>query len=369
MRLRRVEAAQEGVDRALADGVARPAVPDRSFLGQPAADQVDQVAEGADLFAFDDGAAVVDLLRLFAQARRHVVDHDRVLLAVVLGVGEQEAQELLGAELVEGPEERGDRVVAAADVGGGAARVALGRRPELDALKRRRLEAEVHVAIELGGVLPDRLVGSIEEEEVLALDVEDQRLGVLGLAAEHPGVKERVEQEGGVGGLGGDAGDARDVDVRAASAVEELEVEIEALAVAREAGREPVLHPVEEQRLVAIGAGGAPHLVARARRHEHLGLEPRGHHHAGFGHLGRELPVLDQEHVAVEASSFVAGANLGDDAVDPDRLGRRRLAAGARARPRRRAGGTGSPRPRPRTRAASRPRCRSRVRPSAPTCW
>ena len=178
VRLRRVEAAQEGVDRALADGVARPAIPDRSFLGQPAGQQVDQVAEGADLFAFDDGAAVVDLLRLFAQARGHVVDHDRVLLAVVFGVGEQEAQKLLGAELVEGPEERGDRVVAAADVGGGAARVALGRRPELDALKRCRLEAEVHVAIELGGVLPDRLVGSVEEEEVLALDVEDQRLGV-----------------------------------------------------------------------------------------------------------------------------------------------------------------------------------------------
>ena len=42
-------------------------------------------------------------------------------------------------------------------------------------------------------------------------------------------------------------------------------------------------------------------------------------HQAGFRHLGREHPVLDQEHVAVEAGSFVPGANLRHDAVDSDR--------------------------------------------------
>ena len=45
--------------------------------------------------------------------------------------------------------------------------------------------------------------------------------------------------------------------MRAAGAVEELEVEVDRLAVAAEADRQLALHLVEVERLVAVVAGGA----------------------------------------------------------------------------------------------------------------
>ena len=66
-------------------------------------------------------------------------------------------------------------------------------------------QAEARVA---GGLVVGELgVGVVEEQQVLALDVEDERLGVGRLGAEHARVEQAVEQEGGVGGLGGHAGD------------------------------------------------------------------------------------------------------------------------------------------------------------------
>ncbi len=43
---------------------------------------------------------------LGSKARSHLVDDDRVLIPVVLGIGEHIRQELLAAELIEAPPER-----------------------------------------------------------------------------------------------------------------------------------------------------------------------------------------------------------------------------------------------------------------------
>ena len=61
--------------------------------------------------------------------------------------------------------------------------------------------------------------------------------------------------------------------MRAAGAVEELEVGEQRLAVAADADRELASISVEEQGLVALAALGAAHLGAGQRRHEDLGLD------------------------------------------------------------------------------------------------
>ncbi len=131
----------------------------------------------------------------------------------------------------------------------------------------------------------------IEKEEILALDVEDQCLGVHRRRSQHSAREERVEQERGVCRLGGDTGDAGDVDVRAAAAVEELEVDVERLARPRDPDRQPFGHPVEEQSLVAFVTGGAPDLLTGTRRHERLWLESGGGHLGRLRDLRREDPV------------------------------------------------------------------------------
>ncbi len=106
---------------------------------------------------------------------------------------------------------------------------------------------------------------------------------------------------------------------------------------------------------------GAPHRLARPRRHEDLGLDARDLHVGGLGDGRRQHARLDEEHVGVEPRALVARAHEVDDAEEAD------LAAvgqgGRDLDRRRRAGGTGPRPPPPRTRAASRPACRGRVRP------
>ena len=115
--------------------------------------------------------------------------------------------------------------LAAAGVGHRDRRSPLDGRPQPNRLERPGGEPERGV---VGPVLVGQpRVGLVEEQQVLALDVEDQRLGVGRLVAEHVTVEERVEQEARVGRLGGDAGDAGDVHVRAAAAVEERQVDVD----------------------------------------------------------------------------------------------------------------------------------------------
>ena len=63
-----------------------------------------------------------------------------------------------------------------------------------------------------------------------------------------------------------------------------------------------------------------PHLRAGPRRHVHLGLDPRRRDLRGFDRLGRQQPVGDEEHVRVEARTFVPRPDLRDDAGQPHRL-------------------------------------------------
>jgi hypothetical protein len=246
------------------------------------------------------------------------VDDHRVLLAVVLGVGEEERQQLVLAELADRPEERGDVAGPGGDVGAGVGVVAGGRGEEGHRPERPGGQAQAGVA---GGLVGGQLgVGVVEEQQVLALDVEDQRLGVGGIGPEHAGVEHAVEEEAGVGGLGRHARDTTDVDVGTPAAVEELEVEEERLVVARQARRQPVPHLVEQQRLVTFGPRRLADALARQRRHVDLGLEPRGQHLGGLADLGRQDPVADQEHVGLHAGALVRRPHLRHDARDAQQL-------------------------------------------------
>ena len=161
------------------------------------------------------------------------------------------------------------------------------RREHTHRLERRGLQTDLVV---LGAPLGCSAVRPVEEQEVFTFDVEDERLAVLACRAEHVGVEHRVQQEGGVARLGGDARDAGDVDVRAARAVDEIDVQIERTAVAAQADRQPALHRVEVEGDVALLARGPAHLGAGRGRHVHLGLEPGGEHVRRLTDLGGSNP-------------------------------------------------------------------------------
>ena len=133
----------------------------------------------------------------------------------------------------------------------------------VDRLERARDEPERAVPVPLR--LVELGVVVVEEEEVFALHVEDQRVRVGRVVAEHARVEQGVEEEGGVGRLRRDAGDPRDVDVRAARAVDEVEVGEQRVAVAAEPDRQLALHAVEEERLIALRrpAPGGPRAPGR----------------------------------------------------------------------------------------------------------
>ena len=196
--------------------------------------------------------------------------------------------------------------------------VAARRRVHGDVAERAGREAEgaVLVPVFLGGAH----VLVIEEEQVFALHVEDQRFGVARLGAEHARMEDAVQEERGVGGLRRDAGDAGDVDVRTAGAIEELEVRVERLAVAPEPDRQALVHPIEVEGEIALVPRRPAHGRARKRRHVDLGLHARREDLRGFDRLRRQHAVGDEEHVGVEVCAFVAGPYLRDDARDAHRL-------------------------------------------------
>ena len=102
----------------------------------------------------------------------------------------------------------------------------------------------------------------------------------------------------------------------AALPVDEFEVGEEGLSVARRPDREPALHPVEEQGLVALNAVGSANRLSGSWRHEDLGFDPCGRDLGCLHHLSRQHSVLDQEHIRVESSPFVPGAHLADGPED-----------------------------------------------------
>ena len=205
--------------------------------------------------------------------------------------------------------------------------------------------------------------GVVEEEQVLALDVEDERLRVGRLGAQHARVEQAVEQEGGVAGLGGDAGDAGDVDVGALGAVEEVEVEVDRLAVAGQAAREAAAPSCRRRAPLARSTPVARRTsLPGQRRHEHLGLEPGGLHHAP---PRPSRPAGRRRRRGTRRSR--SGRPRGGPA--PGRRCRRSARRARRAGPRSTRDHVvelevlSLARRRPRTRAAWRPRCRGRARP------
>ena len=139
------------------------------------------------------------------------------------------------------------------------------------------------------------------------------------LRAEDAGAEQRVQQEQCEAGLGGDAGDAADGHVRAAGAVEELQVDVDRFAVAAEADRQLAVHLVEVQRLLALVAGCAAGRLAGPRRHVALRLDPGGGDLRDLLDRGRQHAVGDQEDVRAETGALVPGRDLGDDAGDRHR--------------------------------------------------
>jgi hypothetical protein len=254
-----------------------------------------------------------------------VHDH-RVLLLLVVGVGEHVRHQAIGAELGQCPVERVDAGQAAGDIRGSRGVAGAGRGIDGHVRERAGREAELRIRGDRRLVQPG--VRVVEEQQILALHIEDQRLRVGRFATEHARPERAVEQERREARLGGHAGDAGDRHVRAARTIEKLRVEIERLAVAAGADRDALVHPVEVEGGVPLVAGGPVDKSSGGRRDVHLGLDPGG------GDLGRLLDLRgqrtfgDREHVGLEFGALVPSADLGDDAGDRDRLPTRHIAMG-----------------------------------------
>ena len=199
----------------------------------------------------------------------------------------------------------------------------------------------------------------VEEQQVLALDVEDQRLGVGRRGAEHAGVEQRVEQERGVARLRGDAARCREM-LTWAPLVPSMK------SRSRTTGSPSRLSPagsrrstsVEVERLVTLGVDRPADLGAGQRRHERLRHDP--------GDLDLSAASDDLGRQDARRRSGRRRCRTGPPRGGPApgrRCRRSRPLAGragcGRRRRRRRAGGAGrAPRP-PRTPAAWRRRCRA----------
>ena len=316
MLLRALEPADEGIGRSFANGRSGP---DRSvvFVLDLVRYQIDELAERADFCSFEPDAPVANGGGP-AQLCHDVLDHDRILSPLVLGLGKEKRQEIVSTEFGQGPEEGGNAGRAGGDIGGSD--IAMAPRWCIDLKRAKGFRGKVEGLISLSLLVLEGDVGMIEEKQVLALHVEDQGLGVDRSIPQYARVEQRVEKEGGVGGLGGDAADARDVDVSPTPAVYELEVDEERIARARKTDGKSLLHPVEEESAIAVCAGCDVHLLAGLRRYKDLGLKAGGRDLGGFEDFSRQQTLLDQEDVGVEASSLVAGPDLGHDPVDADDL-------------------------------------------------
>ena len=249
--------------------------------------------------------------RVSPQPGGDLPDQHRVMGPLVLGVGERERQQLLLAELRQRPVERAHRLVARGHVRSASGVPGPRRGKDPDILERGRWQSQLVVPLALLRRQP--LIGVVEEQQVLALDREHQHLGVVRLAGQHAGVEDRVQQEQRERCLGRDAGHAGDGDVGAAGAVDELEVDVDGLAVAAEADWDLlVAHLVEVQRRVTLLPGCPRDDGAGHRRHVHLGLDPGDGDLRDLGDLRRQRALLDQEHIGGEPRTLMHRLNVRD---------------------------------------------------------
>ena len=144
------------------------------------------------------------------------------------------------------------------------------RREQVDSLEPPRIIHPQRPPLRLClGVRREPGVSPVDVEQILTLDVEDERLGVRGLGPQHAaallGLEQHVKQEEGVGGLGRDPRDSRDRDVAALLPVHEGEVGKHGLSRLIDADAERQLHLVEEERLLAMLARRLLHPTPRGR--------------------------------------------------------------------------------------------------------
>ena len=175
-------------------------------VGAAVGQHLDQVVERLDTLAVDRDPGVGGLALGrggLVQLGLDAVEDEAELARGVVGLGEQEPQQPLLHELAQRPEESGDALLAAPGVGQPLARALAYRGHDLHALEGGHGQAELRVLGPRLGV--EATVGLVDEQQVLALDVEDDAVRVGGPAPERAAREEAVEQERRVGGLGGDA--------------------------------------------------------------------------------------------------------------------------------------------------------------------
>jgi len=97
----------------------------------------------------------------------------------------------------------------------------------------------------------------------------------------------------------------------AASAVEELEVDVHRQTIPAQSDRHPPLNHVEVQRLVAITRVRAVSDCAGQRRHVELRLNAGDRHLRGFDHSRRERALNDEEDVRVVRRALIARLHIG----------------------------------------------------------
>ena len=120
-------------------------------VGEPGDDDVDELVVGAAWCAVDDDRAVgAGRVRVQPQPGGDLVDDHRVLVALVLGVGEHVRQQLAGAELGQRPPERFTPLVRPVTCGRAGQVVRGGRGEEADRGERLRRQAEPGVGSAAG---------------------------------------------------------------------------------------------------------------------------------------------------------------------------------------------------------------------------
>ena len=222
--------------------------------------------------------------RVTGQPGGYLVDDHRVLVALVFDIGEYVEKQLAAAEFGQGPPEGVD----ARSPAGRPAAAQSGRR-ELDGAKKptdlNGWASQPEAGVGSPQVVVEASVRLVEEQQVFALDREHERLRVDCPSAELPRGEQRVQEEQSEACLGGDPGNAGDRNVGTPGAIEEVEVDVDRLAVAAQPDRDLARHLVEVERAVAVTAGRAGRRTARQRRHVAFGL------HARRGYLCQLLDV------------------------------------------------------------------------------
>jgi hypothetical protein len=129
-------------------------------------------------------------------------------------------------------------------------------------------------------------------------------------------MEQRVQEERGVGRLRGHARYTAHRKVGAAGTVQKLEVGEYRLTRPRQANRDPVLHPIEVQRLLEVLAADHPGAVPGLRGDEDLRGDARDLHVRSVGNVRGHQTLGDPKGIGIEGRTLVLLAHDVDDAVE-----------------------------------------------------